>query len=327
MLYMLYFFFGAEEFNIESELEKLKSKTVDKAFLATNYKVVNNPQPIELIEILRTPPLMFGKTLAVINCEKYFFDAAKGKVNFDDDDLKAVEDAIQTMPESLTVVFVCKIGRDSTKKVDTRRKLYKIISKHAEIKEFPEFKSYQKEYAAWIQKQAKGKDLAVTYDIATFLIERLGTNLRVVDNELDKLKLLIHPEKTVKKEDIKKICIETEDIFLMTDYILAGRRDLAMHEYQKLCTQKHYLEILAVLQTNFSKLITMKIDSAKLSPFEISTKTRMPEFIVKKQLDKIRGLTVNELVQIKRNLLEAEYRMKTGEIGFYDLPMELAILK
>ena len=324
---MLYFFFGQEDFNIESELEKLKSKTVDKAFLATNYKALNNPQPNELIEVLRTPPLMFGKTMAVINCEKYFFDTAKSKVNFDDNDLKALEETLELIPESLTAVFVCKIERDSTKKVDTRRKLYKIVSKHAQTQEFPEFKSYQKEYAAWIQKHAKSKDMVIAPDVASFLIERLGTNLRVVDNELEKLKLLIHPEKTVKKEDIKKICTETEDIFLMSDYILAGRRDLAMNEYQKLCAQKHYLEILAVLQTNFSRLISMKIDSANLSAFEISTKTRMPEFLVKKQLDKMRSLSLDELTQIKRNLLEAEYRIKTGEIGFYDLPLELAILK
>lgn len=323
---MLDFFFGQEEFNIEAELEKLKAKTVDKAFLSTNYKVKDNPQPQELIELLRTPPLMFGKVLAVINCEKYFIDAGKGKVNFDDKELTALEAALQDVGESLHVVFVCRLERDSSKKIDSRRKLYKILTKYASAKEFPEFKAYQQELKTWIQKQARSKDLMMSSDVVNYLVERLGTNLRVMDNELEKLKLLIYPEKNVKKEDVKKICAQTEDIFLMTDYILEGRRDLAMNEYQKLCAQKHYLEILAVLQTNFSRLLNIKIDSMKLSPFEIAGKLHVPEFIVKKQIAKLKNVSLERLIQIRRNLLTAETRIKTGEIGFYDLPVEMAVM-
>ena len=36
---MLYFFHGQEEYLIELELQKLKSKIVDKSFLSTNYRV------------------------------------------------------------------------------------------------------------------------------------------------------------------------------------------------------------------------------------------------------------------------------------------------
>lgn len=323
---MLYFYFGQEEFNIEIELEKLKSKTVEKAFISTNYKLLDNPQPNALIEVLRTPPLMFGKVLAVVNCEKYFFDTGKGKVNFDDKEIEMLEEALQDVSDNLTVVFVCRVDRDSTKKVDTRRKLYKVLAKYCETKEFAEFKAYQKEYASHIQKIAKQKDLFLPFDVISFLIERLGTNLRLVDTELDKLKLLIYPEKNVKKEDIKNICSQTEDIFLMTDYLLAGRRDLAMNEYQKLCAQKHYLEILAVLQTNFGRMLAMKLDSMKLSSMEIAGKVKLPEFVVRKQLQKMKDVSVDDLIAIRENLLKAESRIKTGEIGFYDLPIEMAVL-
>ena len=87
---MLYLFHGQEDFNIELELQKLKSKVVDKAFLATNYRIYDNPPFQEFIDILRTPSLMFGSVLCVINCEKYFFDT-KGKINFDDKELKQIE--------------------------------------------------------------------------------------------------------------------------------------------------------------------------------------------------------------------------------------------
>lgn len=322
---MLYFYYGQEDYLIEQELQKLKSKVVDKAFLSTNYRTCDNPKYQELIDILRTPSLMFGNVLAVMNCEKYFFDS-KGKINFEDKELKEIETAIQNMPETLTLVLVCKIEKDSTKKIDTRRKLYKILSKNATMTEFAEFKPYQKELATWIQKQVKSKDLIMASDVVQFLIERLGTNLRVIDSELEKLKLALHPVKSVKKEDIKDICTSTEDIFLMTDYILQEKKDLAMLEFKKLCTNKHYLEILAVLQTNFSKLASIKVDSINLNSFEIAAKTHLPEFIVKKQLEKLKNVPMDRIIQIRKNLLEAEYRVKTGEIAFYELPVEIALL-
>lgn len=322
---MLYFFFGQEEFNIEIEIEKIKSKTVDKTFVAANYRVYNNPVFSELIEILQSAPLMFGKVLSVINCEKYFFDI-KGKINFEDKELKILENILQTVPDALTVIFVCKIPRDEIKKIDTRRKIYKIISKYAQISEFPEFKPYQKEYAAWIQKRLKQKELFASSDTVSFLIERLGTNLRIVDNELEKIKLSIYPEKNIKNADIEKICTSTQDIFLLTDYILLGKKDLALSEYKKLCTEKHYLEIAAVLQTNFSRLLGLKVDSLSMSASEISRKTGMHEFVVKKQLEKLKNIPADKIIGIRRRLLEAEYLMKSGDMQFGDLAVELAIM-
>ena len=322
---MLYFFYGQEEFNIEAEIEKIKSKTLDKTFAAANYHVYNNPSFQESTEILQTAPLMFGKVVSLVNCEKYFFDI-KGKINFEDKELKILEGIIENIPDVLTVIFVCKIPRNEIKKIDSRRKIFKIITKHAQTVEFPEFKPYQKEYAAWLQKRIKQKELFASSDTVNFLIERLGTNLRIVDNELEKLKLAIYPEKNIKKEDIEKVCSATQDIFLLTDYILQGKKDLALNEYKKLCREKHYLEISAVLQTNFSRLLALKVDSLTMSPAEISRKTGMHEFVVKKQLEKVRNVPADKIIKIRKNLLEAEYRIKTGDMQFGDLPIELAIL-
>jgi DNA polymerase III delta subunit len=151
-------------------------------------------------------------------------------------------------------------------------------------------------------------------------------NLRVIENELEKLKLALYPTKMVKKEDIQNICTSSEDIFLLTDYILKGQKDLALLEFKKLSTNKHYLEILAVLQTNFSKLASIKVDSVSLNSFEIASKTKLPEFVVKKQLEKLKNVPMDKIIKIRENLLQAEYRVKTGEIAFYELPVELALL-
>jgi DNA polymerase III delta subunit len=128
--------------------------------------------------------------------------------------------------------------------------------------------------------------------------------------------LKIHSPIITTHKILKSLSTLCEDIFLLTDYILKGQKDLALLEFKKLSTNKHYLEILAVLQTNFSKLASIKVDSVSLNSFEIASKTKLPEFVVKKQLEKLKNVPMDKIIKIRENLLQAEYRVKTGEISF-----------
>ena len=62
----VYFFYGDEDFNIELELQKLSSK-LNPDFKAMNYQEFDNPEYSVLVNALRTPPMMFGDMLIVIN--------------------------------------------------------------------------------------------------------------------------------------------------------------------------------------------------------------------------------------------------------------------
>lgn len=64
-------FYGEEDYNIEQEIGKLK-KGLDKNFLEMSFKTYDNPKFPDLISILRSQPMMFGKMLIVINCLDYF---------------------------------------------------------------------------------------------------------------------------------------------------------------------------------------------------------------------------------------------------------------
>ena len=61
----VYFYYGEEDFNIELEIEKMKSK-LNQDFIAMNFQNLDNPEYTELITALRTPPMMFGDMLIVI---------------------------------------------------------------------------------------------------------------------------------------------------------------------------------------------------------------------------------------------------------------------
>ena len=318
----VYFFYGEEDFNIELEIENKKSK-LNQDFISMSFQVFDNPEYSDLITALRTPPMMFGDMLVVINADKYFLS---NKNFFDENELVDVEDALKNNPQTLDIIFVVKLPRDENKKLDSRKKLFKILNQY-NSKEFPAFKTYKTaEIAAWIKQRAKKKDITLKDDSIELLIENIGNNLREFDGELDKLKLLAYPEKVVTKKMVSEIAISNQDLFNLADLIMLNKKDMALLEFKKLLDKKHPLEILSALQTMIRRWIILKTKS-NLSSFELSKLTGQHEFVVKQTLQKLKNTRLADLVKLKQNLFEVEYQIKSAESVDIISEVECALIR
>ena len=319
----VYFYYGEEDFNIELEIEKMKSK-LNQDFIAMNFQNLDNPEYTELITALRTPPMMFGDMLIIINADKYFLSQ---KNYFEDAELEDIEDALKNNPESLNIVFVVKIPRDEGKKLDSRRKLYKILSKF-NAQEFQTFKTYKTaDIASWIRNHAKKfKDLSLKDDAIELLIEQIGNNLRQFDGELDKLKLMAYPDNVVTRKMVEDIAISNQDVFNITELIMKNQKDKALLEFQKLTDKKHPLEILAAIQTMLRKWIILKTKTSA-SSMELSKLTGMHEFVVKQTLTKLKNTKVSDLVNLKQNLFDVECKIKSAEALDIISEVEIALIR
>ena len=314
----IYFFYGEEDYNIEQEIETLKSK-LDKNFLDMSYKVYDHPKFPELIAILRSQPLMFGKMLVVIKCVNYF------SKTFEDKEIKEITSALENNNENLDVVFLAELPRDGRKKLDSRKKFFKLLSKF-NAKNFPIIPSYKTaELEAWVKSRATAKKLKLGANSATTLVNQVGNNLRQLDRELDKLQLVAYPDNIVPPEMIKENCVSNEDLFVMTDYLLAGEKDKALREYRKITQKKHYLELFGALHTIIRRWIIYKAKSSKLSATELSRLTGTHEYVIKLTLQKLKNTSLKELVSLKNNLTEAEYRIKSGKSLFPEDELERVI--
>lgn len=319
----VYFFYGDEDYNIELELDKMISN-LNPDFKSMSLQTLDNPNFSTLITALRTTPMMFGDMLIIINAEEYLLS---NKNSFEDSELSEIEDALNNNPDSLNIVFVVKLPRDENKKPDSRRKLYKILSKF-NVKEFPTFKTYKTaEIAGWIKTQAKKKDITLEDSAVTVLIEQIGNNLREFNTELDKLKLIAYPEKKVTKKMVEDICISNEDLFTFAELIMKGERDRALLEFNKLIDKKHPLEILSAVQTMLKKWIILKTKSSTSNPAELSKLTGQHEFVVKQNLQKLKNTKVSDLVNLKQNLFEAECKIKSAEAIDITREVECAIIR
>lgn len=323
---MIYFFYGDEEFNISNKIKEFKSR-LDKDFAEMSYKYFNNPKFPDLISAIKSQPMMFGKMLVEINCLGYLSGKSSDDKSFDDKQFKQLAEALDCSSENVDVVFTAQIPPDSQKKIDKRKKIFKLLSKY-NAQEFNQIPSYKTaELEGWIKQQAKSKDLKISDEVAGAILFQVGSNLRMLDSELEKLKIYAG-KSPVTKEMIKEICVTNEDLFVFIDYLVEGNKSKALLEYQKLLAKKHPLEILSVLHTLLHGRIQIKAYSAKHSPDEIAKIINMHPFRVKMEIQKLKNISLKDLVKLKKNLTDAEYKIKSGQSNLdIDKEIEYAILQ
>ena len=317
----VYFFYGEEDFNIDLELSNMRSK-LNPDFLSMSCKNLDHPDFEDLITALRSAPMMFGNSLCIINVSNYFFS---NDYNFEDSQIDDISNALENNQDGIDIVFIVIIPRDEGRKIDTRRKLFKVLSKY-NAKEFQPLSPFKTaEISAWIKNRAKDKKLKINDDAISVLIEQIGTNLRQFDGELEKLKLAAYPENVVTKKMVEDNCISNEDLFNITNYLMRNEKDKAILEYKQLLDKKHPLEIISALQTMIRQWIIVK---SKSSVQEIMALTGIrSDYRVKILKEELKTLSLKDLVKLKENLFDVEYRIKSGKVLDMESEVEIALVR
>lgn len=321
----VFLFYGQEEYLMDKEIKRLKNELLDASFISMSYKVFDNPPFNTLLDCLQSAPLMFGNTLSVINIDKYLIG---NTLNLDDKQNASIEFALSNITNNVNIIFVCKIPRDETKKPDSRKKFYKILTKYSQEKQFAQFKSYEKEkIAPVITGMAKERDLKIDNSGVEAIIEQLGVNLTLINSEIEKLKIAIYPETKITPSDVKKYCTSIEDIFILADLIVQGNKNEILKQYKMLTEKRHYLEVLAFLQSNLQKFIFIKSCEKRMSSKDMAMKLRpLTEYIIEKIKKSLGKISLERLIQIRENLLMAEYKLKSGQAAQEDTVLELALI-
>ncbi|NNC70209.1 MAG: DNA polymerase III subunit delta [Flavobacteriaceae bacterium] len=100
-------------------------------------------------------------------------------------------------PQPSTVLVICY----KYKTLDKRKKLAKIIAKSGVILESK--KLYENQVGDWIRRVLSGKKYRIEPKATLMLIEFLGTDLAKINNELNKLLLILDDEKLITAKHIE----------------------------------------------------------------------------------------------------------------------------
>lgn len=171
-------------------------------------------------------------------------------------------------PQPTTVLVFCY----KYKKLDARKKLSKVLKKNAVV--FESKKMYDDKVPGWIIQVLSGKGYSITPKAAQMLTEFLGNDLSKINNELEKLQLIIKPEQQITPQLVEQNIGISKDFNNFELQNAIGERNIkkafAIVQYFAQNPKNHPLVMtVALLYSFFSKLlkyhaITNKTEAPKM---------------------------------------------------------------
>ena len=328
----LFFFWGQEDFLINSEIEKIKSENIDKNFEAMAYKHIYEPCFNDVINAISSLPMMFGNIMHVIDVNKFFLGKEKDSEDesndtIDDFALKQLEKALESKSDKNIVVLRCIIPYDSKKKVDTRKKLYKIISKFATEKQFSIYREFDKNLISVIADLGKQSGLKLSSSVISAIIGQMGTKLGVINSELQKLSITLYPEKEPTINDIEKICTRNDDVFSILQALFKNDTGKAIWELRKSLEKVSVPEIMGALQYSLRNFTIIKAYFNRIGKSGLSQWLHVHEFVIGKNYELMSDFSGKKLLKLKNNLIKTEYTIKTGNCASPENALEMAIME
>lgn len=108
-----------------------------------------------------------------------------------------LESYVENPQPTTILVFAFKY-----KTLDKRKKITKLLQKNTVL--FESKKLYENQVSDWIQRVLRGKNYQIEPKASAMLVEFLGTNLSKINNELEKLQIILPKEHTITAKDIEE---------------------------------------------------------------------------------------------------------------------------
>lgn len=201
----VYYIHGEDDFLIEEAVDSLVDAAIREADRGFNYDVIdgNDADPRAVLTLASTFPMMSERRVIVVrNADKL-------------NDPKPLSSYLNNPSASTLLIF-------SATKPDKRKSIHKALDAGTRTVELPRL--YQNQIPAWIQKRAAMQDLAIDEAAAGLLGELAGTDLREIQNELEKLSVFAGTRKRLTREDVQAVSGMTREINLYELHRAMGSR-------------------------------------------------------------------------------------------------------
>lgn len=213
-------------------------------------------------------------------------------------------DLVETIPDSTDVIIV-------EPKPDKRSVYYKTLKKITEFKEFVPLESNQ--LANWLVNEANSRGGSLSPSDCRYLIERVGDDQQLLNNELDKL-LAYDPKITRQIIDILTEPAPQGTVFQLLDAAFAGNTKKVLELYDGQRAQKvEPLAILAMLAWQLHVLSIVKTAGERTPP-EIAKEAGLNPFVVQKTAGIARRISLADVKRLVSDLQKLDVKMKSTSI-------------
>lgn len=187
----VYFFHGEESYYIDIAVKSLETDVLSEDEKAFNQTVVYGKDTSirEVLSLARQFPMMGDKQLIIVKEAQ--------DLSFNEDEAEALAKYVEAPVDSTILVFAHK-----NKKLDGKRKVTKKLSAAKML--FLSEKIKDHEVSKFIQDELKRKKIQAAPNIPTLLAEYLGNNLSRIENELNKLKIVLNENEVLDEKLVEK---------------------------------------------------------------------------------------------------------------------------
>ena len=308
---MNYLLYGTEKFLIDKEIKNIINKHGIEEINISKYDLETNTIN-EILEDANTISLFSSNKLIIVD-NAFIFSRTTKKV----ENIELLEEYLTNKNDTI-IIFI-----DNNEKLDSVKKIVKLIKNNGIIKEFNPLKNINSSVKTMFD------DYKISNDAINLLINRVGNNLEIIYQEIEKLKIYKINDKTITTKDIEDICIENIniDIFKFVDDIINRNKKNAIKTYKELLKlNEEPIKIVALLSSKFRLMYQASTLSKKgYTEEDISEILNVHKYPV--HLAIISGYKYNPKILLKylNDLADLDIGMKTGEKD-KELALELFIL-
>ena len=299
---MIYFLYGEDSYRSKIKLNEIIQgyKKVHKSGLNLIYFDAKKKELKELTDIFRSASMFAEKKLIIL---KSLFNNSK----FQEDFLSSLDGPALGGKD---IIAVFEEGS-----VDQRTKIFKSLQKNAKCQEFKFLQPAM--IKKWILSEFEKNNAKIDPFAQELLLSFVGNNLWQMSNEIKKLSNYKKGE-IIKKEDVVLLVrpnIEN-DIFKTIDALASKNKKQAislLHQHIVRGDNCHYL--FSMISFQFKNLLIIKeLIEAKNSYPDITKKSGLHPFVVKKNFYICNQFSISQLKKIYQKIFQVDFDIKTGKV-------------
>lgn len=310
---MLYILYGNINYLINKEIQDIITQNNIDNLNISKYNLENSSLN-HIINDASSMSLFSEKKLIIVD-NAYIFTASTNK-NVEQN-IDELEKYLNNLNENTILLFI--VNND---KLDERKKITKLAKKVGCIKDFNTSDTVT---------TVKGflNDYSMSNDLIKYLVDRVGDDLTLLFNEINKIKTYKDTDKNITKDDIDLLTSKSfeENNFKLIDFIIKKNKIKAIELYEeRLKLNEEPIAIIVSLANQIRILFQVKqLYLLGHTEKDITSILSIHPYRVKLALQNIKTYDLNELLRILDQLADLDYNIKIGNTN-KEIGLELFIL-
>ncbi|MBW2352152.1 MAG: DNA polymerase III subunit delta [Deltaproteobacteria bacterium] len=295
---MVYLFYGPDDFQIERVLGLIRETLIPESAMDFNLQTFygdKSTNPADIIDSARSFPFMASNRLIIVRRTEEISASA----------LEAFLPYLDNPVESTCLIFI-------TSRTDFKTRFYKRIRSMGGAVNFRQ--PYDNQVVPWIKRMAKELGLTISEEACVYLQGIVGSRLREINSELEKLSLR-HGTGKIGVEEVKGLAIYSRvyTIFELMDQISLRQPSESISVLSRYMEEEGKDAVFGLMgMLNRQIRLIMRAKSIAGEGGQVAGKLGVPPFLAKKIVQQSQHWSLESLENALDLLYRADGRLKSG---------------